>query len=400
MATTIILIVIFISYIGLGVPDSLLGSAWPAIYTELGVDVSNVSIVSLIVSLGTILSSFMSERIVNRFKTAPVAACSTALTVIALLGFSFSKNMLWLCLCAIPQGIGAGSIDVALNNYVAKNYAAAHMNFLHCSYGVGVALSPYIMSLFLKDGMRWRAGYRTMFAIQLAILLILLLSLPVWKRANRAEYQAAASEKKAAVPFSVLLKNPAVRVQWFTFIGSCAIESVCLVWGSTYLVNAKALSPAYGARVITFYFVGMTLGRFLSGFAVKKMSCETVIYIGQACTGLAIVLLSASQNTAAAVIGLFLVGFGNGPFFPNMTQLTVQYFDEKISQAVIGTQMGFAYIAVLFSPLLFGLVAERFGIAFFPLYLLAGYLIMLLSTLVLRKRVRTAKASSLPESGG
>ncbi len=387
MVTTVILIVIFISYIGLGIPDSILGSAWPAIYTELGVDVSNVSLVSFIISVGTIISSFMSEKIVNRFKTAPVTVLSTALTVTALLGFSFSKNMLWLCLFAIPQGIGAGSIDVALNNYVAKHYSAAHMNFLHCSYGIGVALSPYIMSLFLKNGMKWQNGYRAMFFIQLAILIILVLSLPLWKRADNTEYEKS-SVKKVSVKFSVLFQNPAVRIQWLAFIGSCAIESVCLVWGSTYLVNAKGLSPEYGARIITFYFIGLALGRFVSGIAVKRLSCETVIYIGQALTLAAIIILFVFQNTIAAVIGLFLVGFGNGPFFPNMTQLTVKYFDEKISQAVIGTQMGFAYTAILFTPIIFGWVSDRLGIICFPVYLIVCFFVMLASTLILRKRVK------------
>lgn len=387
MVTTVILIVIFISYIGLGIPDSILGSAWPAIYTELGVDVSNVSLVSFIISVGTIISSFMSEKIVNRFKTAPVTVLSTALTVTALLGFSFSKNMLWLCLFAIPQGIGAGSIDVALNNYVAKHYSAAHMNFLHCSYGIGVALSPYIMSLFLKNGMKWQNGYRAMFFIQLAILIILVLSLPLWKRADNTEYEKS-SVKKVSVKFSVLFQNPAVRIQWLAFIGSCAIESVCLVWGSTYLVNAKGLSPEYGARIITFYFIGLALGRFVSGIAVKRLSCETVIYIGQALTLAAIIILFVFQNTIAAVIGLFLVGFGNGPFFPNMTQLTVKYFDEKISQAVIGTQMGFAYTAILFTPIIFGWVSDRLGIICFPAYLIVCFFVMLASTLILRKRVK------------
>lgn len=391
MVTTIIITVIFISYIGLGVPDSILGSAWPAIYTELGVDVSNVGIVSFIISIGTIVSSFMSERIVNRFKTASVTVFSTALTVAALLGFSFSKNMLWLCLCAVPQGIGAGSIDVALNNYVAKHYSAAHMNFLHCSYGVGVALSPYIMSIFLKNGMQWRNGYRAMFFVQLAILVILVLSLPFWKRADHSEYEPSA-EKKSAVKFSVLLKNSAVRIQWLTFVGSCAIESLCLIWGSTYLVNAKGLSPEYGARIITFYFIGLALGRFVSGFVVKKLSCETVIYMGQALTLAAIVILFLSRNTVFAVAGLFLVGFGNGPFFPNMTQLTIKYFDDKISQAVIGTQMGFAYTAILLSPLLFGIVSDNFGIGYFPAYLSVCFAVMLIATVLLRKRVNAPQS--------
>lgn len=387
MVTTILLVVIFIAYIGLGIPDSLLGSAWPAIYTEIGADVSDVSMLSLIISLGTIVSSFSSEKIVKRFKTAPVAVFSTALTVIALLGFSFSKNMVWLCLCAIPQGLGAGSIDVALNNYVAKHYNASHMNFLHCFYGVGVALSPYLMSLFLKDNMNWRQGYRAMFYIQLAILIVLILSLPLWKKVT-TDKNGETVQKSETVKFSVLLKNSAVRAQWFVFIGSCAIESVCLVWGSTYLVNAKGASPEYGAKLVTFYFAGLALGRFVSGIIVKKLSCEKIVYIGQALTFLAIVILLLSKNTAIATIGLFLVGFGNGPLFPNMTQLTVEYFDKSISQSIIGTQMGFAYIAILFTPIVFGWVSNVCGIGIFPIYLGVCFAVMMIATILLEKRVK------------
>lgn len=387
MITTILLVVIFIAYIGLGIPDSLFGSAWPAIYTEIGADVSDVSSVSLIISLGTIVSSFSSERIVKRFKTAPVAVFSTALTVIALLGFSFSKNMLWLCICAIPQGLGAGSIDVALNNYVAKHFSASHMNFLHCFYGVGVALSPYLMSLFLKGDMNWRSGYRTMFYIQLAILIILILSVPLWEK-MAADKDDKTLQKSETVKFSALFKNSAVRAQWFVFIGSCAIESVCLVWGSTYLVNAKGASPEYGAKLVTFYFAGLALGRFVSGFIVKKLSCEKIVYIGQALTFLAIVILVLSRNTATATIGLFLVGFGNGPLFPNMTQLTVEYFDKSISQSIIGTQMGFAYIAILLTPIVFGWVSNVCGIGVFPIYLAICFAVMITATALLKKRVQ------------
>ena len=387
MATTALLTVIFIAYIGLGIPDSLLGSAWPAIYPEFNANVSDVSAVSLIISLGTIVSSFSSERVVKKLKTAPVMVLSTALTVIALLGYSFSKNMLWLCLFAVPQGLGAGSIDVALNNFVAKHFNASHMNFLHCFYGVGVALSPYLMSLFIKDGMRWRSGYRTMFYIQLSILVILILSMPLWKRFSSDEYDAEPANAEP-VKFSVLFKNSAVRVQWLVFIGSCAIEAACLVWGSTYLVNSKGVSPEYGAKLVTFYFAGVTIGRFLSGFAVKKLPCEKVVFAGQGITLAAILILLLTSNTFLATAGLFLVGLGNGPLFPNMTQLTVKYFDNSISQSIIGTQMGFAYMSIMLSPIIFGLLSKKFGVGFFPYYLGVCFMLMLGATLLLEKRVK------------
>ncbi len=382
MVTTLILLVIYMGYIGLGVPDSLLGSAWPAIYPELGLDVSQVSYVSLIISIGTIISSFSSERVVKKFRTAPVAVFSTGLTAAALLGFSFSKNIVWLCLCAVPQGLGAGSVDVALNSYVAEHYNATQMSLLHCFYGVGVAASPFIMSLFLNGGMDWHGGYRTMFFVQLAIFAVMLLSLPLWKKVNPEEYSEKA-EKTKSVPLKVLAKDRAVRMQWLVFIGSCAIESICLVWGSTFLVNARGLSPEYGARIITFYFAGLALGRLVSGFAVKKLKPETVVTAGEITLLAAILTLLLSKNIYAATAGLFFIGFCNGPVFPNMTLLTPVYFGKELSQAVIGTQMGFAYVAILIVPLLFGTLQKYTGIGFFPWYLLIFYAVMMFSNTAL-----------------
>ncbi|MCD7722767.1 MAG: MFS transporter [Clostridiales bacterium] len=380
------LVAIFIAYIGLGIPDSLLGSAWPAIYTELGVNISCLSAVSIIISAGTIISSFASERIVKKLKTPLVAVLSTALTVIALLGFSLSKNMVWLCFCAIPQGLGAGAIDAALNNYVAHNYKATHMNFLHGFYGVGVAVSPYIMAAFLKNGMQWRQGYRTLFYMQGAILIIIILSLPFWKMARSAE-SIEKSRAQRPIKFSALIKNSAVRTQWVTFIGSCGIESLCLVWGSTYLVNSQGVSADYGAKIITFYYAGLTLSRLGAGFIVKKISSEKIVFAGQAITFAAIVILLWANNAAAAGAGLFLVGLGNGPFFPNMTRLTVEYFDSELSQAIIGTQMGFGYTSILLTPVMFGIISNIFSTAAFPFYLGVCFAIMLAATLSLKKKV-------------
>lgn len=385
MATTILLIVIFISYIGLGIPDSLLGSAWPAMYVDLGIDVSNVSIISLIISLGTILSSFTSERIVKKFKTGPVAIMSTALTVISLFGYSISNNMLWLCLFSIPQGIGAGSIDVALNSYIAKHFDARQMSFLHCSYGVGVSLSPYLMSVFLKSNMNWQSGYRTMFLIQFGILLIMLVSLPLWKKVNADEYS---DEQRQVVPFREIARDKGVRITWYAFIGSCSVEAGCLVWGGTFLVDARGLSAEYGARIITFYFVGLALGRFVSGLTVKRLGTRRLVYIGQGILLIAILLVIVSRSIAISTIGLFLIGFGNGPIFPNMTQMTPELFGDRKSQAIIGSQMGMCYISFMVSPLLFGWISKWLTIGFFPYYLMIFYAIMIVATVFLGKHTK------------
>lgn len=390
MVTSIILIVIFIIYIGLGIPDSLLGSAWPAMYVDLGLDISNVSIVSFIINFGTVVSSFLSERIVKKFKIGPVATVSMALTVAALLGYSLSNNMIWLCLSAIPQGLGAGSIDVSVNNYVAKHYNASQMNFLHCFYGVGVAISPYLMSLFLRKNNSWQGGYRTMFYIQLVILIIVALALPLWKKADPQHYDKSLPKKKAT-PFLEIAKDRAVRVQWLIFIGSCSLEGICLVWGSTFLVESRGLSADNGAKMITLYYVGLTLGRVLSGLLVKMLKPEKVVYIGEATVFVACLIILVSPNAVVATVGLFLIGLGNGPVFPNMTQLTPEYFGNEKSEGIIGTQMGFAYIAFLATPLLFGALIKFFDLSFFSWYLLIFWFVMAASSFALHRIIKNKK---------
>ena len=382
---TFLLIVIYITYIGLGVPDSMIGTAWPAIYPELGLPVSAVSCVTLIISGGTVVSSFLSDRIINRFGTGRITAVSTAMTAAALLGFSLSGSLLWLCLSAVPLGLGAGAIDTALNNSVALRYTATHMNFLHCFYGVGVSLSPYLMSLALSNNADWRGGYRTVFWVQLAIAVVSILTLPLWNKVKAGDEKE--EEPAKTVPFRQLARMPAVRAQYGVFIGSCAIESVCLVWGGTFLVSANGLPVDYAARMVTFYYVGMALGRFLSGILTKRFSCWTLIHTGQAITLAAVLLLLLPLAWQAAVAGLFLVGLGNGALYPNMTYLTPRNFGRDISQSVIGTQMAFAYLSIMLAPPLFGALAQWAGVGLFPAFLLAMFAVMIAATALLRKRL-------------
>lgn len=375
--TTILLIIIYISYIGLGIPDSLIGVAWPAIYREFDIPVSAVSMITLLISGGTIVSSFFSSRIINHFGTGKVTAISTAMTAASLLGFSSSHNLIWLCLCAIPLGLGAGSIDTALNNYAALHYKATHMSFLHCFYGVGISVSPYIMSLALSDDLNWRRGYRVAFYIQLFIALISILSLPVW---NLVQKTAFREEKPRNITFTELLKIPGIKAQYCVFLSSCAIESVCLVWGSTFLVNARGMSAASAAGFITFYYVGMAVGRFLSGILAEKLSSWTIIRIGQTIALSAIILLLIPNSDILAIIGFSGLGLGNSVVFPNMTHLTPKNFGADISQSVIGTQMAFSNTGILLSPPFFGFLERQLGITFFTPFLLCLCLIMLLST--------------------
>lgn len=378
---TILLIVIYICYIGLGIPDSLIGVAWPAIYREFDIPVSSVSVVTLLISGGTIVSSFFSSRIINYFGTGKVTAISTTMTAAALFGFSSSHNLIWLCLCAVPLGLGAGSIDTALNNYAALHYKATHMSFLHCFYGIGVSLSPYIMSLALSDDLNWRRGYLVAFYIQLFIALVAILSLPVW---NRVQKTASHEDNPRNITFRDLLKIPGIKAQYSIFLSSCAMESVCLVWGSTFLVNARDMSAASAAGLITFYYVGMAVGRFLSGILAEKLSSWTIIRFGQTIALAAILLLFIPNSGILAIVGFSGLGLGNSVIFPNMTHLTPRSFGTDISQSVIGTQMAFSYIGILLSPPFFGFLEGQFGIASFAPFLLCLCLIMLLSTWALK----------------
>lgn len=360
---TVLLIVIFVSYISLGIPDSLFGAAWPAIYSEFGLPVSYANFITVIHSLGTIASSLLSATIIKKLGTAKVTFLSTLLTSLALLGFSLSDNMIWLCLSAVPLGFGAGSIDTALNNYVAINYNATQMSFLHSSYGIGVTISPYLMSLAIGDG-NWKDGYKTMFLIQFSIAMLVLLTLPIWKKVKEKQGKPEVKQKSISIPTA--LKMPRVKPTLLIFVFSVAIEAICLIWGSTYLVEARGVTEEKGAECITFYFLGMTLGRILSGFLSKKLSSRQIIIYGECITFIAITLIILPLNLTWATIGLFLIGFGNGPLFPNMTHLAPIHFGEESSQSIIGLQMAISSVSVLLSPILFGQIAERIGTYLFP----------------------------------
>ncbi len=387
--TAILMIVIYIAYVGLGIPDSLFGAVWPAIYREFDVPVSYANFVTTLISCGTIVSSLMSAKLISRFGTGKVTAFSTALTALALLGFSLSGNMVWLCLFALPLGLGAGSVDTALNNYVALNCKVTHMSFLHCAYGVGVSVSPYLMSFALRGDDGWHSGYRTMFFFQLAIAAVTFLSLPLWKKVK--EEKAAEETQERVVKNRDILKMPTARASIMVFMASCAIEAVCLGWGSTFLVNSKGMTPDMAAQTITFYFVGMTLGRFLSGVVGNKLSSVKIILIGEAVTLAAVILVMLPLPTVAAGIGLFMIGLGNGPLFPNMTHLTPIHFGKDVSQSFIGLQMAMSYVSILASPVIFGFAVQRWGTDLFAYFQLAALIITAISTLAMIKSAKQNK---------
>lgn len=381
--TAFLLFIIYIAFIGLGIPDSLFGTAWPAIYAEFEIPISYASFVTVLISCGTIVSSMCSAKVINRFGTNRVSAFSTAMTAAALMGFSFSGNLLFLCLSAVPLGLGAGAIDTALNNYVAVHYSAKHMSFLHCFYGIGVSVSPYIMSLVIGGESGWRGGYRVAFLLQLCIALLLFFTLPVWKKVHPQETGAQESPRTLTLKETVGI--PGVKTMCCLFITSCAIEYTCGSWGSTFLVEHKHMAVEQAAQMVMFYYMGMALGRFLSGVLAARLNCWQIIKIGQCVLGAALVLLLLPLPAVVSAAGLFLVGLGNGPLFPNFNYLTPQNFGADVSQSVMGVQMAASYVGIMLAPAFFGILGQAAGVGIFPVYLLALYAIMAAGTGKARK---------------
>ncbi len=371
-----LLIVIYIAFIGLGVPDSLIGSAWPAIHTEMSIPVEAVSVLTFIISGCTVLSSMFSAGILNKFGTAKVTAFSTAMTAAALLGFSFAPTFWLMVPLAVLLGLGAGAIDSGLNNYVALHFKASHMNFLHCFYGVGVSLSPYLMSQALSNA-GWRSGYRYAFYVQAVITLLLIVSVPMWKKTVSAEQ----AEDEGALNLSLLqmAKMPEVRQVWIIMLATNAIEYACGVWGSTYLVTEKGFETKHGALALTVYYVGMSVGRFVSGLLSDKISTWKRIGIGAVILAPAIAIMLLPLHGIVTVVGLFLVGLGNGSIYPNMIHLTPHNFGKEASQSIMGSQIAFAYIGVMIAPPMVSLISGLFGIKIYPVLLAVLYTIMIVA---------------------
>ena len=384
-----LLVVIYIAFIGLGVPDSLIGSAWPAIHTEINIPVEAVSILTFIISGCTVLSSMFSTGILNKFGTAKVTAFSTAMTATALLGFSKAPSFWFMIPLAILLGLGAGAIDSGLNNYVALHFKASHMNFLHCFYGVGVSLSPYLMSQELSD-VGWRGGYRYAFYVQSVITLLLIVSLPMWKKTSSAD--EAEEEKGISLSLLQMAKRSDVRVVWIIMLATNAIEYACGVWGSTYLVAEKGFEAKHGALALTVYYAGMSVGRFVSGLLSGKINTWKRIGIGCAVLAPATVIMLLPVHGAVTVAGLFLIGLGNGSIYPNMIHLTPHNFGKEASQAIMGSQIAFAYIGVMLAPPAVSLISGLIGIKVYPVLLAVLYIIMIAAlkhfTALLKKQGR------------
>jgi len=380
---TLLLLTIYIGFIGLGVPDSLLGSAWPSMFAELNLPVSFNGVIGLFINVCTMLSSIFSARVIRRFGTGRVTATSTVLTALGLLGFSLTKSIWLLFACCVPLGMGAGAVDAGLNNYVALHYKAIHLNFLHCFYGVGVSISPVLMSLALGGGASFRRGYFFAFLLQAVIALISLLSLPLWSRVKHPHALLTNDADTRIVPLKTQLSTPGVKIMWLMFFFGCAIEWTGGSWCGTFVFAAKGLSEASAAACVSLYYAGLAVGRFLSGLLSERLSEKRLIFIGLCTVGAASLL--EWLPSPVAVIALFFAGLGIGPIYPNLVHLTPRLFGAENSQSIMGTEMAFAYLGIMFTPLVFGSLIDLIGLWIFPSFI--GFL--LIPTALCAEKMRT-----------
>lgn len=360
----LLLFFIYIAFIGLGLPDSLFGTAWPAIYMDMGLPFSYGSFVTSLVYLGTMISSMTSAKLINRFGTGKVTAISTLLTALAMLGYSNSHSFIFILLCALPLGLGAGAIDTALNNYVAIHYSASHMNFLHCFYGIGITISPYVLAKTMAAERGWSKGYFIAFIIQLSITFFMFVALPLWNKQGSGMEEA--EEQVEVLSMKEIIHTKGVKAMWSLFFFSCAIECTCGSWGSTYLVEMNGLSPESAATKMMLYFVGVAAGRFLSGVISKCLSVYKIISISICFIFAGIVTLFISTGGWGIIVGLFLIGLGNGPLFPNFNYITPILFGESKAPSIIGSQMMVASLSFMIVPILFGQIARFAGLWVFP----------------------------------
>ncbi len=367
---SLLLPVIYLAFISLGLPDPLLGAAWPEICGEWGTPASWMGMVSMIISAGTIFSSLMSERFYLAFGPGKVTAFSVFLTAAGLFGFSFSSAFWMLCVAAVPYGLGAGGVDSVLNNYVALHYKARHMSWLHCMWGVGCSAGPLIMSAAIS-GSHWNNGYLTIAVMQSVLTAILLLSLPLWKKTT-----AEASEKPAVKSKLIdILKIPGVKEVLICFFCYCALESVAGNWAASYCSIYRGIPSEEAAGWASLMYIGITIGRFLSGFVTFKVNDRNMIRLGQIFVGMGAVLLLLPWRTALPA-GLILVGFGCAPIYPSIIHETPSNFGKERSQGIIGVQMAFAYVGSLAVPPLFGLLADHISFSLFP-WILGGLLVLM-----------------------
>lgn len=386
----LLLVIIYLAFISLGLPDSLLGSAWPAMYQEFSVPVSYAGGISMIIAVGTIISSLQSDRLTKKAGTGKVTAFSVLVTAAALFGFSISHSYIALCLWALPYGLGAGSVDASLNNYVALHYASRHMSWLHCMWGIGASLGPYIMGYALTGGQSWNMGYRYIAILQIVLTAILFFSLPLWKKQKTDPTAQSAAENTKPLSLQQIIKIPGALEIMITFFCYCALEQTTGLWASSYLVLQRGLIEETAAGFASLFFIGITAGRAAGGFLTMKLNDTQMIRLGQVLILCGIICLFLPFGNITALSGLVLAGLGCAPIYPSIIHSTPEHFGADKSQAMIGVQMASAYVGICLMPPVFGLIANHISISLFPVYLLA---ILVLMAAMYEKVLLKVKAS-------
>ena len=378
--TTLLLIIIYFAFISLGLPDSLLGSIWPIAHRELGVPLAWSGPIFVIIPLGTVVSSLFSDRLTRRLGAGLVTVLSVALTALALFGFGISTSYWMLCLWAVPYGLGAGSIDAALNNYVALHFKSRHMSWLHCMWGIGASTGPYIMNMILTQGGTWHQGYQTISLIQLILTAVVMLSLPLWKKQRLVSDANTTNSNSPSHALSLreIFALRGAKEVMITFFAYCALEQTAGLWASSYLSNFRGIDPVTAAGYASLFYLGITGGRAISGFITFLLNDSQMIRLGQGIAALGLLLLLFAPIDALSLAGLVIIGLGCAPIYPSIIHSTPAHFGTDKSQAVIGVQMASAYLGNVFMPPLFGLIARYTSIALYPVYLILLLILMII----------------------
>ncbi len=387
---TALLIVIFISFISVGLPDSVFGTAWPAIYREFGLPISLAGFISATVSIGTIISSLLSARLIKKFGTGLVTAVSTLFTAAALLGFSLTQHPAFFFILAIPLGLGAGSIDTALNSFVALHYTASHTSFLHCFYGIGVAFSPFIMSLALGDSENWRLGYFIVGMVQLFITGVCFAALPLWNKVQKRDSEVSEITEQS-LGIADTLKIPGAFISAFIFFSICSLELSAGTWCSSYFVEVKSIPSDKAALITMLFYIGLASGRLVSGLVANRIGRRRVLKISFWILVAAVLSFAIPLPTAVSAAVLFFIGFAIGPVYPNLVHLTSKNFSADVVRSVMGLQQAMTYLGIMIMPPIFGALAEWLGMEILPYYLI---LLLAVYAVIFNIRMKNAKVKA------
>lgn len=382
----LLLAIIYLAFISLGLPDALLGAAWPSMYPQFDVPVSYAGIISMIIALGTVVSSLQSDRLTKKLGTGKVTALSVLMTAMALFGFATSHSFGMLCLWAIPYGLGAGSVDASLNNYVALHYESRHMSWLHCMWGIGASAGPYIMGYALTADWGWNSGYHIIAVLQIVLTAILLCSLPLWKQRPAEVLQDGKVQNVKALSIREVLQLAGAREILVCFFCYCALEQTTGLWASSYLTLHKGVSADTAASFASMFYLGITVGRALSGFLTMKLNDVQMIRLGEVIIGIGVLVMLLPFGQSLSLTGLILIGLGCAPVYPCVIHSTPAHFGADKSQAIIGIQMACAYVGTCLMPPVFGLIANHITVALLPVYLLIILVLMVIMHELLCKK--------------